>query len=212
MNNIHLVIAHPNPESTSLNHAIKQQWVNDFSEDHDVSVTDLYEWHRCAHPAVQPYEPNLPAEANVLIGAEQLRIEKSELLILQFPMYWFSVPGLMKNYIDQVFRPGFAYPGKFSQSPLHNGRQVLFSITTQSDEAAFSAQGPNGSVLDNLFHLATAFRFMGFRIRQPLVLFDAYHVIPTMLSKHIKEGGNIIRSDLSSDTIWLEAELKESGA
>ena len=132
MNNIHWVIAHP--QTTSLNYAMKEAWINACSPGHHVSVTDLYEWHRCGHPAIQPYEPTLDDNARGLIEKEQQRIAVSDLLILQFPMYWFSVPGLMKNYIDQVFRPGFSYPGKFSQSPLHNGRQVLFSVTTQSDK------------------------------------------------------------------------------
>ena len=151
-------------------------------------MTDLYECDRCGHPAIQPYEPTLDDNAMRLIEKEQQRIAASDLLILQFPMYWFSVLGLMKNYIDQVFRPGFSYPGKFSQSPLHNGRQVLFSVTSQSDKKAFSVQGRNGSVLNNLFYLATAFRFMGFRIHQPMVLYDAHYVSQTVLNQHVKEG------------------------
>lgn len=204
MSHIHCVIAHT--QSTSLNYALKQAWVDASTRDCDVSVTDLYEWHRGNHPAVQPYEPTLPEGATALIDSEQQRIESSDLLILQFPMYWFSVPGLMKNYIDQVFRPGFAYPGTFSQSPLHNGRQVLFSVTTQSDEAAFSEQGPNGSVVNNLFHLATAFRFMGFRIRHPLVLYDAHQVTSTVLRQHIKNGSARARNNQALDEIWLETE------
>ena len=111
-----------------------------------------------------------------------------------------------KNYIDQVSRPSIAYPGTFSQSPLHNGRQALFSVTTQSKEAAFSEQGPNGSVLNNLFHLATAFRFMGFWIRHPLVLYDAHQVTPAVLSQHIKNGVARVRNNQALDEIWLETE------
>ncbi|MCG4934242.1 NAD(P)H-dependent oxidoreductase, partial [Dorea formicigenerans] len=33
----------------------------------------------------------------------------ADLVILQFPLYWFSVPAIMKGWIDRVFANGIIY-------------------------------------------------------------------------------------------------------
>lgn len=43
------------------------------------------------------------------VVAEQKRIDRAEHLILVFPMYWWSVPALLKGWIDRVFVSGWAY-------------------------------------------------------------------------------------------------------
>ena len=48
-----------------------------------------------------------PTPADVL--AEQERIDRAEHLILVFPMYWWSMPALLKGWIDRVFVNGWAY-------------------------------------------------------------------------------------------------------
>nr|VUD28973.1 NAD(P)H oxidoreductase YRKL [Raoultella sp. NCTC 9187] len=46
-----------------------------------------------------------PAE----VVAEQSRIDKADALVLVFPVYWWSMPGLLKGWIDRVFSNGWAY-------------------------------------------------------------------------------------------------------
>ena len=43
------------------------------------------------------------------IVAEQKRIEKADLLVLVFPVYWWSMPAVMKGWIDRVFCHGWAF-------------------------------------------------------------------------------------------------------
>ncbi|XP_045076715.1 ribosyldihydronicotinamide dehydrogenase [quinone]-like, partial [Coregonus clupeaformis] len=43
------------------------------------------------------------------IIAEQRKVEAAELVIFQFPLYWFSVPAIMKGWIDRVLTQGFAF-------------------------------------------------------------------------------------------------------
>nr|WP_314142829.1 NAD(P)H-dependent oxidoreductase [uncultured Rhodococcus sp.] len=47
------------------------------------------------------------APADVL--AEQERIDRADHLVLVFPMYWWSMPALLKGWIDRVFVSGWAY-------------------------------------------------------------------------------------------------------
>ncbi|MEB6334360.1 NAD(P)H-dependent oxidoreductase [Serratia rhizosphaerae] len=41
--------------------------------------------------------------------AEQARIDRADALVLVFPVYWWSMPGLLKGWIDRVFTNGWAY-------------------------------------------------------------------------------------------------------
>jgi putative NADPH-quinone reductase len=40
--------------------------------------------------------------------AEQARIDRADALVLVFPIYWWSLPGLLKGWIDRVFVNGWA--------------------------------------------------------------------------------------------------------
>lgn len=43
------------------------------------------------------------------VAAEQARIDNADALALVFPIYWWSMPGLLKGWIDRVFANGWAY-------------------------------------------------------------------------------------------------------
>jgi NAD(P)H dehydrogenase (quinone) len=43
------------------------------------------------------------------IAAEQLRLDRATHLVLVFPVYWWSMPALLKGWIDRVFVNGWAF-------------------------------------------------------------------------------------------------------
>jgi NAD(P)H dehydrogenase (quinone) len=157
---VHLIYAHPNPDS--YNAALKRELSNQLQKaNHTVLISDLY----ADSAELQSfYGQPVTAKQRNYIADEQQKIKSSSLTIVQFPLYWFSVPAILKNYFDLIYAHGFAYPGKFSDSPLHDGRKVMFSITTQSNQQDFSATGCNGSIERTLYPLELAFRFVGYQI------------------------------------------------
>lgn len=47
------------------------------------------------------------------VRTEQQALERADHVVLQYPTYWYSVPGLMKTWLDEVMTPGWAYgPGR----------------------------------------------------------------------------------------------------
>uniref|UniRef100_A0A8C2TXC3 N-ribosyldihydronicotinamide:quinone dehydrogenase 2 n=1 Tax=Coturnix japonica TaxID=93934 RepID=A0A8C2TXC3_COTJA len=40
---------------------------------------------------------------------EQKKVQEADLLIFQFPLYWFSMPAIMKGWMDRVLVQGFAH-------------------------------------------------------------------------------------------------------
>lgn len=52
------------------------------------------------------------------VAAEQERIDRADHLILVFPMYWWSMPALLKGWIDRVFVGGWAYNDAPGSAPI----------------------------------------------------------------------------------------------
>jgi len=62
------------------------------------------------------------------IKAEQKALESAENIIFQYPLYWYSTPAILKEWIDQVFEYGFAFG---TGSKLTN-KNIIVSITIGS--------------------------------------------------------------------------------
>lgn len=57
-------------------------------------------------------------------------VRKADLIIFTCPVYWSSPPSVLRNWIEQVFTPGFAYDEKkiFDLGPL-SGKSAFFFLT-----------------------------------------------------------------------------------
>nr|WP_296774000.1 NAD(P)H-dependent oxidoreductase [Rhodococcus sp. (in: high G+C Gram-positive bacteria)] len=69
------------------------------------------------------YRGTGPAPADVV--AEQERLDTADQLVLVFPMYWWSMPALLKGWIDRVFVNGWA----FDYTPGSNFEKKLSRLT-----------------------------------------------------------------------------------
>lgn len=160
MTTVHLIYAHA--KHNSYNAALKDTLTTQLKKaGHTVIISDLY----ADAPQLQTfYGHELSAEQQNYIKAEQAKIKSARFTVVQFPMYWFSFPAILKNYFDLVYAHGFAYPGRFAESPLNDGRQVMLSITTQSTKEDFSDSGCNGNIEKILYPMELAFKFVGYKI------------------------------------------------
>ena len=71
------------------------------------------------------------------IAAEQNALRRADVIVFQFPFSWYSVPGLLKLRLDEVFLPGFAHG---STAEL-GGKKLLLSFTTGAPAAAYQKDG-----------------------------------------------------------------------
>ena len=118
-----LVFAHPEPRS--LNGALCEVAIKELkTQGHEVQVSDLYadRWKsavdRADFPLLAPNARFKPASASKEASAanalsEDVRAEIDKLLwadalILQFPLWWFAMPAILKGWVDRVFAYGFA--------------------------------------------------------------------------------------------------------
>lgn len=72
------------------------------------------------------------------INAEQSALVKAEVIVWQFPFHWYSMPALMKKWLDKVFLFGFSHGD--GGNKLH-GKKLLISFTTGTPKAIYAKAG-----------------------------------------------------------------------
>ena len=104
-----IVVAHPNPNS--LTHSVAAHVGEGLSsggntfEIADLTAEGFDPRFTAADIAVHLNRASTTAD----VAAEQARIDRADALVLVFPVYWWSMPGLLKGWIDRVFANGWAY-------------------------------------------------------------------------------------------------------
>lgn len=169
---VHLVVAHP--EQNSFNLALHKIAVDTFKkENYQIKVSDLYKQKfdpvagksdTTSFPCDEYFQlakaQRLALANNTFISSiadEQNKLTSAELLIFQFPLWWWSFPSILKGWIDRVLSSGFAYGEDATLKP----KKVMYSITTgavNSEEEIAYYQ----SKVDGLYH--DIFGFMGWEI------------------------------------------------
>ncbi len=123
------IIDHPRPDS--FNHAILAAAVGGLrSAGHEVDVLDLHKER--FDPVMRLEELALYTAGRWLdpkVGEYQSRLDKTDYLFLVFPVWWESMPALLKGFFDKVFLPGWAFEEK-DFSPLLGHIRGATVITT----------------------------------------------------------------------------------
>ncbi|VFS20001.1 General stress protein 14 [Serratia liquefaciens] len=163
-----LIYAHPEPRS--LNGALKNFAVRHLQQaGHEVQVSDLYamRWKAGydaddsgAPPVGEFWRPTLDSKQafaqgtqSADIAAEQEKLLWADTVIFQFPLWWFSMPAIMKGWIDRVYAWGFAY-GVGEHSDRHwgdrygegtfVGKRAMLIVTAGGWAEHYSPRGSNG--------------------------------------------------------------------
>lgn len=188
--NVLIVHAHPEPQSfcTAMMQSMRRRFE---SAGHTVAVSDLYakqfnpvasaaDFHNRSNPDYLVYAleqrhayktETLPAD----IAEELALLQQCDLLVLNFPLYWFSVPAILKGWIDRVFLSGVAYGGRnFYDRGLFKGKKAWVTFTLGGREHMFGEHGIHGDLTALLAPvLRGSLGYAGFDVLEP---FAAYHV------------------------------------
>ncbi|AXQ78845.1 flavodoxin family protein [Streptococcus chenjunshii] len=84
------------------------------------------------------YLYDLYPDGKIDVAAEQAVLEKTDRIVLQFPMYWYGAPSLVKEWENQVLQYGWAYGS--SGNALH-GKELVIAITPGATLADYSHTG-----------------------------------------------------------------------
>ena len=187
-----VLIVHAHPEPNSFTAALRDQAVTTLeAQGHEVKVSDLYamNWNPVASAddfsardnpdyLVYALEQRLGVKSQSLAPDIQQELEKllwADLLILNFPIFWFSTPAILKGWIDRVLVSGICYGGKrfYDQGGLR-GKKALVTVTLGGREHMFGDGAIHGPLEDMLRPiLRGTLAYVGFDVLQPFV---AWHV------------------------------------
>ncbi|WP_223511392.1 NAD(P)H-dependent oxidoreductase [Pseudomonas sp. GL-B-19] len=187
-----VLIVHAHPEPKSFTAALRDQAVSTLeSQGHEVQVSDLYamNWNPVAsaddfssreNPEYLVYalEQRLGVKSQSLAPDIQQELDKllwADLLILNFPIFWFSAPAMLKGWIDRVLVSGVCYGGKrfYDQGGL-SGKKALVTVTLGGREHMFGDGAIHGPLEDMLRPiLRGTLAYVGLDVLQPFV---AWHV------------------------------------
>lgn len=84
------------------------------------------------------------------IENEKKLIEAHGNLILQFPIFWFNCPPIMKQWLDEVLIPGWAYAAGEDKEGEFIDRKVALAVTTGMAEKNYHQEGRFGHTLKEL--------------------------------------------------------------
>jgi NAD(P)H dehydrogenase (quinone) len=107
------------------------------------------------------------------IEAEIRKVEWCDLMIWQFPLWWFGLPAVLKGWVDRVFAMGRAYGGgRIYQSGVFRGKRALLSLTTGGPEDAYRKGAFNGDIAGILRPIQRGMlQFVGFDVLAPQIVY-----------------------------------------
>ncbi len=121
-----IIYAHPYPRHSRANQGLLAA-VKDLPNVEIRSLYDLY------------------PDFNIDVNAEQKAVERADMVVFQHPIQWYSLPPLLKLWIDKVLEHGWAYG---HEGNALNGKHCLWAVTTGGDEHHFElGDHPNFDVL-----------------------------------------------------------------
>jgi NAD(P)H dehydrogenase (quinone) len=112
------------------------------------------------------------------IEAEMQKLEWCDLLILQFPLWWFGLPSVLKGWVDRVFAMGRIYGmGRIYDTGVFTGKRAMLSLTTGGPEEAYRKGGFNGDIAAILRPIQRGIlQFVGFSVLEPHIVFGPAHL------------------------------------
>ena len=181
-----IVHAHHEPRSFSgalTTHAREKL----FAAGHEVVVSDLNAMHfdpvsdrrnfttlADAHYLKQQAEEQYASQHDGFapdVEREIRKLESCDVLVFQFPLWWFGMPAILKGWCDRVLAMGRVYGGgKWYEHGIGAGRPAIVSMTTGGPPPMYGSAGLNPQltgILAPIHH--GVFWFNGFRPAAPFI-------------------------------------------
>jgi len=168
---IFIIYAHPEPRS--LNGSLKDDAVTFLKDQgHEVQVSDLYAMNWRAEADGRDFPQRDPNERLIYnaasrdaylagtqapeITAEQEKLKWADAVIMQFPLWWYGMPAILKGWVDRVYARRFAYGvgnrgyTRFGEGNL-KGKRAMLAVTVGPEAEHYAPRAVHGFIDDLLF-------------------------------------------------------------
>lgn len=115
MKNVLIISGHPDLQNSIANKTILDEVATALPNAKIRKLDELY--------------PNF----NIDVASEQAELLNADVIVWQFPLSWYSMPALMKKWLDDVFLHGFSH----GSTAKLGGKKLIVSFTTGSPAVAY---------------------------------------------------------------------------
>ncbi|WP_262692909.1 NAD(P)H-dependent oxidoreductase [Kordiimonas aestuarii] len=152
MRHLLLIYAHPTPRGSYLNRYLTER----LGDMPNVELRDLYQLY-----------PDFYIDA----AQEQESLGRADVVVMQFPIRWFSVPSIIREWQDSVLTKGFAFgPG----GNALKGKRFMAAVSTGGQERSYEQGEPHGAGIDAyLAPVVQTAVFCGMEVVEPFVVHGA---------------------------------------
>ncbi|GAB3482589.1 NAD(P)H-dependent oxidoreductase [Nocardiopsis coralliicola] len=191
------------PEARSLNGSLRDAGAAALrAAGHSVRESDLYamEWDPVVRPGANGHDP---AERFIVgdaaehaftggtldpeVRAEQEKLAWADTVVVQFPLWWYGMPAILKGWFDRVFTKGFAYgvadpatgrPVRYGEGPLA-GKRALPVVTVGARPKSVGPRGVSGPLDEVLYPLTHgSFWYAGMSVLPTFTVYGADRATP----------------------------------
>ena len=181
----HFVLAHPEPRSFNA-HLVEAGAEALRAEGWSVSVSDLYAmgFDPCERPEhfasridadrfdVQAEQRHASATNSLpeVVSGEIALMDRADLLVLQYPMWWHMPPAMLKGWFDRVLAYGEAYTGsKRFEDGRFVGKRAMLSVTVGTSRETYAHDGRSGDIDLMLWPVNFSLAYLGYDVLTPFV-------------------------------------------
>ncbi|MBM1107149.1 NAD(P)H-dependent oxidoreductase [Aurantibacter crassamenti] len=171
MKKILILFSHPKFEKSRANTVL----VKHIRNKEGVTFHDLYERYPDFH---------------IDVDAEKEILNQHDVIIWHHPLYWYSCPPLMKQWIDMVLEFGWAYgpEGKALQS-----KTCLNVITTGGSREVYCSEGTNSFTVNQFLRpFEQTANLCGMTYYPPFAVMGTHNLSNEDLILHAKQYGDLI--------------------
>ncbi|GAA5213507.1 NAD(P)H-dependent oxidoreductase [Corallincola platygyrae] len=145
------------------------------------------------------------------VEAEQQALIDADVVVLQFPFYWYSVPALLKKWIDDVFSFNFAYG---PEGDKLKGKSLFLSFTVGGPEESYDPLGYNHFTIEQMLRpLEQTAYLAGMEYRKPVYTHrmvyipDVYNKLEEVQGRAFEHAERLI-SDIIATSASAERRIR----
>ncbi|WP_229521936.1 NAD(P)H-dependent oxidoreductase [Paenibacillus monticola] len=158
-----VIVVHPELEKSRINKRLTAE----LERRGKVTVHRLYETY---------------PDEKIDVAREQALLSAHDRVVLQFPLFWYSSPSLLKKWIDEVFELGYAH-GKGGDKL--KGKELLIALSSGGAQSMYQAGGfHNYSYSELLRPFQQTANLVGMIYQPPFIVSQIREVTDEQLEKY----------------------------
>ncbi|NIB40330.1 oxidoreductase [Pseudomaricurvus alkylphenolicus] len=176
--NVLVVLSHPNLEKSKVNKVL----TDGITGIDGVTIKDIYAEY---------------GDFAIDVEREQRDLTAHDIVVLQFPLYWYSCPALLKEWLDKVMVRNFAY-GKHGKALVD--KKLMLAVTAGGPEETYRATGSNEYPVEEflkVFELTAKFCSMSYD--KPLILHNTYRITDEDIAAHSNHYRDLLSTYVASE-------------